>query len=302
MECEPNNEGDTTTTAKLDPLLHSMSWAEYSRQNLRKLQGPNFLRVLNNGVRCQCAFPFFVCNQDCIASTLKDQRIAFYIDESYYIRNRTSKIFLDAEFVRSFAAMTAHLYHRQGIQLVHTTTATKGNFGAPIILKEGTERVISILCGESHFAVSEIKLSPVVREKIPREMSITVYDGKEYPASSWQFVLADLCARLGNPVWDDIPITNTSRLIFQADGYQCGYIACMVVWHLFSGQDEFYEVPLAEWGRSSELRSTILSHYKEMLAEIDVDLRYRHRPSKNRGMGQSTYGTIGYSLVARHLS
>ena len=105
-------------------------------------------------------------------------------DAEYLNDCRTTKRWFDFDFISGFAALVSHEAHLKNdsqshspVHLVHCPYPQEvPSEGSCRHLPEGTERVVSVLYLNSHFAVSVIDV---------KEKQVLIYDGLRHPICDW---------------------------------------------------------------------------------------------------------------------
>lgn len=135
--------------------------------------------------------------------------------------------------ISTFAILIAHECHRDDTVYIDSGTPTKPEFlnnQKPVNLPPSVKSIVSVAHAASHYALLHLKID--LQELI-------IYDGLGMPCGKWKPHMAYMLARFGisSDKWqireaksgDD----SDGLKIVQRDGYNCGPIACMVLWKIF---------------------------------------------------------------------
>ena len=117
--------------------------------------------------------------------------------------------------------------------------------------------VVTIAHGNEHFVILSFDL---------QTKTVSVYDGLGYELNTWDdqcsFIFSKIGVREGKK-WTTKRVQNLSgRKVIQNDGYNCGPIACMVLWGIINPSKEFDDL----WGRGvATFRNTVTEKMKLLI-------------------------------------
>ena len=173
-----------------------------------------------------------------------------------------SKCWWDSDFVSSFGTLLYHSVHSTKTVFVDCNYPNDDNPAALVKLSTDCEKIVAVAHGHSHYVLIHIDIHS-------RRKSAVIFDGiGSIPLKDWQKHLSFILRRCG--IDPDAYINAIRRhnsrdyggmKLKQVDGFNCGPIACMVLWHTFipSEVDTTLDV--------SQFRSKIVPKMKALLEE-----------------------------------
>jgi hypothetical protein len=152
--------------------------------------------------------------------------------------------------VATFGILMAHNSHRDDVIYMDCGTPTNAEFvnrANRAQLPSSVRAIIAVAHASSHYAVLHLRLDA--------EKAI-VHDGLHMSVGRWKPHVTYMLARFGISVdkWEILARTTGDYLdglqVVQRDGFNCGPIACMVLWKLFQPQNvNLLNVPQSDYRR-----------------------------------------------------
>lgn len=255
----------STPATSSPPVAHSSD-----KNKVPKTRLPVDIALKNKNVRLReiegkqyrIVHPHLLCDT---CESLSLRRLLTVAEKSYYDLNITSKRWWCSDMVSTFGILMTHDVHRPDLVYVDSGTPTKVQFlknTIPVDLPSGIKYILSIAHAKSHFAVLQFKME----EKV-----LVIYDGLGLNEETWKPHLDYVLARFNVPSngWKALSADGKAK-IAQHDGYNCGPIACMVLWNLLRPELDVLKETVESDYRMKVIRELIrlLDVYSEDLVVV----------------------------------
>ena len=185
-----------------------------------------------SGTAYRICYPRLVCDQcdEYVAS-----RLVMVAEEKYYVMNRVTKRWWDSDMVQTFGILCAHDAHRDDMVYIDVSVPTKAQHmkkSKSLELPKSVKHLVSILHRVNHFAVIRLDI---------QDQCAFIYDGRPNSTSIWSDHFNYILNRYG---FDEKEWTlkrgQSSDLgglpVVQSDTYNCGPIACIILWRILKPQ------------------------------------------------------------------
>jgi hypothetical protein len=214
------------------------------------------------------------------------------MNNEYLNDTETTSRWFDGDFIASFAIMVAHAAHKTAVvgkqrnSLPQYLGCAYPNVKNPALehccqLHQDTNTVVSVMHSDSHYAV----MSAQINSKL-----VTIYDGLNFPLSSWKHHVANVlkrCCQIEREAEINFEerhnniLLNTGNIdevegeywkmkcgttIRQPDGVNCGPIACMKILELFNSVEIDQDTIGVE-----HYRSIVIDKFKILLQHHNTD-------------------------------
>ena len=236
------------------------------RDWLSSSRAPSELLLDGSQVKFKFAFPDIKCGLCVDECTVGFKNILVRETAYYdYCHTETTKWWEDT-FISAFGVLFAHTVHNFSTLFINSFALNTSC--EPIEFdKEMISSVITVALCSDHFAVLEFCIEDRV---------VNVYDGLQYEMTTWEEHRQFCLARMGassteiDASWkfQQMSYLDKTMQLKQCDGWNCGPIACMVLWYLLD-YDSWSKVGFPSL-LIDESRRLIVHKMKEML-EADVD-------------------------------
>ena len=195
----------------------------------------------------------FSCNS---CKKISDISMVLICDIEYYEHCKNSKrLMWETRLLYAFGLLQLHQAHRDDIYFIDCSTPQQDIAPATTFIKANEmHKVLTIAHGNNHFVI----LSFDVKTK-----TVSVYDGCGYDLHTWDdhcsFIFRKIGVQGGNKWKKKLVQKLRGREVKQSDGWNCGPIACMVLWGLMHPSEEFDDA----WNQSViTFRKTITEKMK----------------------------------------
>lgn len=240
----------------------SMDAAFQKQKYVRILEDHSEEKFVNPTLSCQCC--------------LNGNFLLSVGEKSYYdlLCNNPTR-WWESDFIGSFAALLAHDCHNSSVQVVHCNYPHASLLPEEVvILKKDVTKLVTVAYARSHFSVLEFDL---------KAKEIYVFDGLGYDLRTWLAHASNVLKRCGlvslstfRPVvlksgkggtpskkWT----LSAKKWVNQLDTYNCGPIACAIIWSLLTdGTFDPSATPVAN------LRKIVVAKFQELLQKYTNDL------------------------------
>jgi hypothetical protein len=289
------------------------------------MRDPNCLLVTVYGTPYRVVYPRLQCPR-CEQLCSTGAQAVTVVENSYYDLFLEEKRWWTTDMVSTFGILKSHDVHNGSVVFidpglpdkeVNTKKTACQNWQLP----KSVETIITVATRNRHFVVLEMKLHP--------NNTTVVYDG--YSATrdnvdQWLRHEEHLLARCGinrkeaTPKWITRKYDKGGRELKygsvkfdQADDYNCGPIACRLVWELLSPQEADNKYASEVAGRPSipklrastnpsDWRKMIITEIKDMLMKYSQDLIVKKRQKKGmNGVNTSSRNETSRSVKPRTL-
>jgi len=160
-----------------------------------------------------------------------------------------------------FGICQFHKAHRKDMMFLECCTPNSEIIPPQLNILDSIKSIVSVALAKDHYAVLEFRLE---------EKMVYVYDGLKKDINSWEKHISYILKQVGASR-KDWKVGNAtifhSRCIIQRDGWNCGPIACMVMWGLFNPSTTFQD----KWNTSNSVasfRKTVVQETKKCLADF----------------------------------
>jgi len=211
------------------------------------LRLPNAQKRKILGITNRIVNPRLVCG---ICEKFAPSPLVTVAEESYYKLNYETNRWWCSDMVATFGILMAHNSHRDDVIYMDCGTPTNAEFvnrANRAQLPSSVRAIIAVAHASSHYAVLHLRLDA--------EKAI-VHDGLHMSVGRWKPHVTYMLARFGISVdkWEILARTTGDYLdglqVVQRDGFNCGPIACMVLWKLFQPQNvNLLNVPQSDYRR-----------------------------------------------------
>jgi len=190
-------------------------------------------------------------------------------DTAYYDYCKTNQTrWWENSLLITFGILQAHKAHRNDIFLLACMYPRDTGTLLPLHLKRSVRTVVSIAFQMNHYCILEFIL---------KDKTVRVYDGLNYPIDTWKDHINQICRRIEMSTtistWPVLPIYSIGgQQMTQSDNYNCGPIACMVLWTLFNPPlniSYFWQLDVTNY------RSTVIDKMKQLLTQNDTILQMK---------------------------
>lgn len=239
------------------------------------------------------SYPRFRCKDCCFK---KDQPMITIGNQLYWDELMNEKNWWYTDFISSFAALVGHDAHNSKLMFLHC------QYPGEMLVEEMTsaipkevQTVLSVIFADGHYAVMEIDI---------HERIIRICDGLKLSLERWKMHIVHALKRIQLLVLNDEAtfvttmdhhkqlnmkvkgdvdwIVKSDSFVVQRDGWNCGPIACLKIWKMFSpGSLDMNKLEVGEY------RKKILDKYQQLIEKVRGDLHYEKkngtRPGGNGG-------------------
>ena len=195
----------------------------------------------------KCVYPKLHCQQCSNVSPDFNIRLRVGVDD-YYTHLKESRCWWDNDVVEQFGRMLYHTTHHSNIIYVDCTMATSTSSTVPIYLSTEIQQIVSVGNLNGHFVLIHIKL---------HQIEVIIYDGLgSIPSHHWNPYVKYILSRYGFGSKCDqfiakMRMHNDTDLdgvnVSQKDSYNCGPIACMIMWYFFIPREVDLTVDVEEY-------------------------------------------------------
>jgi len=256
--------------------------------------------VVKGNQEYRTLFPQLKCQQ-CDDLTVHGPRIVPVAEDAYYDCFAVGTCWWSADILKTFGVLKSHERHCEDVIFVDAGTPTKthlqGRYTTTRKLPKSVATIVTVAMRQSHFVVLKIKLEP--------DCTTVVYDGratrKTQGLEQWKEIEEYVLSRYGirketlSKKWVMRYHNNAAdfkRLIKinQEDDYNCGPIACRVLWELLAPGEmdaKYYTRGVVGSVRGasvsdnvSDWRKTCIEELKVMVKKYSSDLKVKNRKKK----------------------
>ena len=157
----------------------------------------------------------------------------------------------------AFGLLQLHQAHRTDIFLVDCSTPQQDTIPATVMKSKEVKTVVTIAHGKNHFVILSFDLQTKI---------VSVYDGLGYELNTWDdhysFIFSKIGEREGKKWKKMYAKSLRGRKVMQNDGWNCGPIACMVLWGIINPSKEYDDL----WDRGVHtFRNTVTEKMKVLI-------------------------------------
>ena len=200
----------------------------------------------------------FSCNS---CQKYSDISLVLICDTAYYehCKNR-KKLMWETRLLYAFGLLQLHQAHRDDIYFIDCSTPQQDIAPATKFIKaRELNKVLTIAHGNTHFVILSFDM---------KTETVSVYDGYGYDLHTWDdhcsFIFRKIGVQGGNKWKKKLIQQLRGREVKQSDGWNCGPIACMVLWGLMNPSEEFDDA----WSQSViTFRNTITEKMKFLIKQ-----------------------------------
>ena len=177
----------------------------------------------------------------------------------------------EISYLLLFGVLQLHKAHRKDVMFLECCTPNSSINPPELIIPVSVKSIVTVVLCRSHYSVLEFILE---------EKKVKVYDGLlKYNISLWTNHICYIMKQIGEN-YDDWESGHVDkfllRSIIQVDSFNCGPMACMVMWGLFNPCTEFQEA----WKSSNSVasfRKSVVNETKICLDSFCNDFLVRMR-------------------------